>query len=271
MKKSLIILLILVSFAIKAQEIELEKNAVNTIIGKIDTRDLSCSSEIERAKIDFKSKETFYYIEPEGYPKIGANRHRPFLIELLQKKGVHFDISPEVEMQYVWHDNNGELYPVKTNCYYKASNELLNLKYGSHFIKDIEKTADSLYVVSRINEVFEYPDEVDDYYIIYPKAKEFLDQKIQIQQDFFENFKFPNGFIQSSDKRDFRAKTNFIIKKDSKIYNLKIEIEFKNSENKKFKDYIVRQLRSFIESANWKAAISSGVTVDCRFNINFYN
>lgn len=271
MKKSLTILLILFSFAIKAQEVESEKNAVNTILGKIDRRDLSCSSEIERAKIDFKSKETFYYIQPEGYLDIDANRHRPFLIELLKKRGIDFVVSPEVEMQYVWQENNGEQYQVKTNCYYKASNELLNLKYGSHFIKNIQKTADSLYVISKLNEVFAYPDEVDDYYIIYPKAKEFLDQKIQIQQDFFENFKLPNDFILSSDKRDFLAKTNFIIKRDSKIADLNIKIEFKNSENQKFQDYIVNQLRKFIENANWKAAVSSGVTVDCRFDINFYN
>lgn len=271
MKKSLTLLLILFSFVIKAQEIESKKDTINTILGKIDRRDLNCSSEIERAKIDFKSKETFYYIQPEGYLDIDANRHRPFLIDLLKKRGIDFVVSPEVEMQYVWHENNGEQYQVKTNCYYKASNELLNLKYGNHFIKNIEKTADSLYVISKLNEVFAYPDEVDDYYIIYPKAKEFLDQKIQIQKDIFENFKFPNDFIQSPDKRDFRAKTSFIIKRDSKIADLNIELEFKNSANQKFKDYIVNQLRTFIENSNWKAAVSSGVTVDCRFNINFYN
>ncbi|MBA4277282.1 hypothetical protein [Flavobacterium sp.] len=271
MKKSLSILLILLSFTIKAQEIESEKNTFNTIIGKIDRRDLNCSSEIERAKIDFKSKETFYYIQPEGYLKIGANRHHPFLIELLKKRGIDFVVSPEVEMQNVWYENNGELHQVKTNCYYKASNELLNLKYGSHFIKNIEKTADSLYVISKLKEVFTYPDEVDAYYIIYPKAKEFLDQKNQILKDFFENFKFPNGFIQSLDERDFLAKTSFIIKRDAKITDLNIEIEFKNSENQKFYDYIVSQLKRFIENANWKAAVSSGVTVDCRFKINFYN
>ncbi len=174
-------------------------------------------------------------------------------------------------MSSLWYESNGERYQLTTNCYCKASNELLNLKYGSHFIKNIQKTADSLYVISKLNEVFAYPNEADDYYIIYPKAKEFLDQKIQIQQDFFENFKFPNGFIQSSDKRDFRAKTNFIIKRDSKVSDLNIEIEFKNSKNQKFQEYIVNQLRKFIENANWKAAVSSGVTVDCRFNINFYN
>ncbi len=59
MRKSLTILFILFSFTIKAQEIESKKNAVHTLIGKTDRRDLSCSSQIERAKIDFKSKETF--------------------------------------------------------------------------------------------------------------------------------------------------------------------------------------------------------------------
>lgn len=270
MKKSLTILFILLNIAIKAQENPSDNNNVNTIIGEIDKRDLKCFSEIERAKIDFKSKETFYYIEPEGYLKIGANRHLPFLFELLKKRGIHFSNSPESEMSY-WYENNGERYQLGTNCYYKASIELLNIKYGSHFRQNIEKTADSLYVISKLNEVFTYPDEVDDYYIVYPKAKDFIDQKIQIQQDFFENFKFPKGFIQSSDKSDFRAKTNFIIKRDSKISDLNIEIEFKNSKNKRFQDYIVRQLRKFIKNANWKAAISSGVTVDCRFNINFYN
>ena len=270
MKKSLIILLVVLSFTTKAQQNISNKNTINTIIGNIDKRDADCSSEIERAKKDFKLRETLYYIIPEGYILHNATRHHPFLIDLLKKRGIHFLTSPETELS-LWDNSTGEMYQIATNCYYKASNELLNLKYGSHFIKNINKTADSLYVVSRLNDVFEYPNEVDSYNIIYPKAKDFLDQKNQILKDFFADFKFPSGFIQSSDNRDFMAKTNFIIKRDSKVSDLNIEIEFKNYENQKSQDYIVNQLRKFIENANWIAAISSGVIVDCRFNINFYN
>jgi hypothetical protein len=271
MKNALTILFIIFSFIIKAQNISSDKNSFNTIIGKIDKHALNCFSEIKRAKIDFKKKETFYYIEPEGYLDINANRHHPFLIELLQKKGINFAHSPEVEFISYYGEKLGEMFPKMSNCYYKTCNELLNQKYGSQFIKNINKTADSLYVISRINDVFEYPSEIDHYYIIYPKAKEFLEQKIEIQKDFFSNFKFPQGFIQSSEKRDFIAKTNFVIKKDSTISDVKIEIEFKNYENNKFSDDIVDQLRTFILNANWRAAVSSGVVVDCRFNINLYN
>lgn len=271
MKKSLIIVFTLFSFVIKAQQNKPNKNVVTTIIGEIDKRDLNCSSEIEKAKNDFKSKETFYDIKPEGYLTLKAKRHYPFLVELLKKKNIDFAESTEAELSSFWYESNGMRYQLKTNCHCKTYNELLNLKYGSHFIKDIQKTADSLYVINRLNSVFNYPEEIDDYFIVYPKAKDFFDQKVEIQKDFFANFKFPKGFIQGINKRDFFAKTDFLINRDTKISNINIDIEFTNSENQKFKDYITSQLREFIENANWNAAVSSGVKVDCRFNMNFYN
>lgn len=268
MKKTLTIVLIIYSYIIQAQE-QQDKNVINTIIGEIDKRDSNCLLEIENAKNDFKSKETYYYIEPEGY--LNTNRSHSFLQELLQKRGINFSHSKELELSSFWNESNEQRYHLRTNCYCKASNALLNIKYGIDFIQRTEKMADSLYVISRLNEVFNYPDDVDDYYIIYPKAKEFLDQKIEIQKDFLTKFKFPNGFIQSADKDNFRIKTEFVIQRNSKIYDLNIEVEFKNPQNQKFKDDIIRQTKKFIENANWKAAISKGVTVDCRFKMIFHN
>ncbi|MCD0466533.1 hypothetical protein [Flavobacterium sp. ENC] len=271
MKKSFLILVLIHCLAIAAQAQTLTKNAISTIIGIIDKRDLNCASEIERAKTDFKSKEVFYYIEPEGYPDSNHKRHFPFLSELLEKKGIQFSTSKELEIASFWMETANEKYPAITNCYYKASNELLDIKYGYQFTRKIEQTADSLYVISRINDIFDYPNEVDAYCMIYPKAADFLDQKIQIQKDFFSNFKFPAGFIHLTDKRDFIAKTMFIINRDDKVSDIRINIEFENPENQKFNTEIVNQLISFIENAKWKAAVSSGVKVNSSFKINFYN
>ena len=137
--------------------------------------------------------------------------------------------------------------------------------------KNITKTADSLYILSRIDKPFQYPYEVDHYCIIYPKATDFLEQKNQIQEDFFANFKFPNGFIQNTNQRDFLARTTFIIKRDAQISDISVEIEFTNPENKKFNKAITNELTKFIENTNWKAAVSNGIMVDCKFDINFYN
>ncbi|MFD2939982.1 hypothetical protein ACFS3A_08035 [Flavobacterium notoginsengisoli] len=221
--------------------------------------------------MDFKFQEIFYYIEGEGYLDIGYNRHHQYLKELLKERQVKFAYSNEPELSLYQIGNDSESYPAITNCYCKASNELLNLKYGRNFTKQIERTADSLYVMNRIEIPFEYPNGVDDYCLIYPNANEFLDQKMQIQKDFFTVFKFPNGFNKTSNQRDFFAKTNFIIKRDSKISDINIEIKFTNPENIKFSDSIINQLRKFIENANWKAAVSSGVIVNSKFDINFYN
>ncbi|MBS7255749.1 hypothetical protein [Flavobacterium branchiicola] len=201
---------------------------------------------------------------------MNSNRHHPILIDLLRKKGIHFAISPETDNSSYWYSNDTVFYHLTTNCYYKAFNELLNSKYGSNFTQKIERTADSLYVISRIDTPFEYPNGVDNYCKIYPKAEDFLDQKKEILYDFLKNFKFPKGFIQTS-SQDFFAKTNFIIKRNSKISALNIEIKFTNPENQKFKENIFTQIKMFIENANWQAAVSSGVKVDCLFNINFYN
>ncbi|KIO54816.1 hypothetical protein [Flavobacterium hibernum] len=270
MKKPLTIVLIIYSFIIQAQQ-QLDKNVVNTIIGEVDKRDSNCLTEIERAKNDFKSKETYYYIEPEGYLNMNTYRSHSFLQELLQKRRIDFSHSQELELSSFWNESNDQRYQLKTNCYCKASNELLNRKYGINFIEKTEKMADSLYVISRLNEVFNYPDDVDDYYIIYPKAKDFLNQKIEIQKDFFTKFKFPNTFIHSPNKDNFLIKTDFVIQRNSKISCLNIEVEFKNPQNQKFKDDIILQIKKFIENANWKAAMSSGVAVDCRFKMIFTN
>lgn len=254
-----------------AQVNNLDKNTINTIIGVIDKRDVNCKSEIERAKMDFRFQEIFYYIEPEGYLDSDSKRHHPYLNKLLKKRGIEFRESPETEFSLFHIGDDVESYPAITNCYYKASNELLNIKYGSNFTKDIEKTADSMYVMSRIDDPFQYPTGVDNYCLVYPKAKDFLDQKIQIRKDFFSNFKYPAGFMRLIYKRDFMAKTMFIINRDDKVSNIKINLEFENSENQKFYNDIVNQLIYFIENAKWQAAVSGGIKVNSSFEINFYN
>ncbi|MFH7013259.1 hypothetical protein ACHRV5_15450 [Flavobacterium sp. FlaQc-52] len=271
MKKSLLLLLLTHVFIINAQENKPNKNTLNTIIGQIDKRDLNCIAQIERAKKDFKSRETFYHISPEGYIDSNSNRHHPFLNELLKKKGIAFLDSDEEELSNFWRENDNQRFQLVTNCYCKASNELLNLKYGHNFTQKIQKTADSLYVISKLNDTFEYPYDVDDYCLIYPKAKEFLEQKNEIQKDFFALFKFPKHFIHSIDKPDFRAHTKFIIRRDDKISDIEIEIKFTNPENQKFSDYINSQLKNYIENADWKAATAAGVKVNSKFEMIFYN
>nr|WP_294932818.1 hypothetical protein [uncultured Flavobacterium sp.] len=264
-------LFIFYNLTIVAQQNKIDKKPVNAIIGMVDKRDNNCISEIDRAKKDFKSKEVYYNIMPNGYIDKDYNRSFPFLTELLKKKGIQFLTSPETDDDSYWIKTNNDSYQIKTNCYYKASNELLNIKYGANFTKNIEKTADSLYVMSRINDEFEYPDEVDDYCLIYPKANEFLNQKNEILKDFISNFKFSNGFVKSKNKRDFFAKTKFIIKRDNSVTNIVIDIKFLNIENQKFENDIITQLRNYIENANWNAAVASGIKINSSFEMNFYN
>lgn len=271
MKKLFIILFFTQIFLIKAQEKSLDKNSIQTIIGKIDKRDANCLSEIERAKMDFKHREVLYDIIPEGYLDSNYNRHYPYLKNLLKEKGIDFFASYELEYSSFYMSDGNNKYPLVTNCYCKTSNELLNLKYGTYFIKNIEKSADSLYVMSRIEIPFDYPFGVDNYCMIYPKAVDFLEQKIQIQKDFFSSFVFPQKFIQSNEKRDFIAKTQFRINRDNSISNLTVEIEFKNLKNKELYNLIAEQIIKFIKNAGWTAAVSNGIKVNSNFEINFYN
>lgn len=271
MKIVIILLLILNIHFAKSQENILNKNSIQTIIGVIDKRDVNCFSEIERAKIDFKYKETFYYVIPEGYINSNYNRHYSYLINLLKAKGINFSQSDNPEFSSFWNSNDENGYSLVTNCYSKASNELLNVKYGKNFTKNIERAADSLYVMSRIEIPFEYPHELDDYCMIYPKAADFLDQKTQIQKDFFSSFIFPEKFIQSNEKRDFFAKTKFTINRDNSVSNITVKIEFKNQKNEKFYNSIINQITNFIKHASWTAAVSNDIKVNSNFDINFYN
>jgi len=271
MKKLFLILFFTQIFLIKAQEKSLDKNSTQTIIGKIDKRDTNCLSEIERAKKDFKHHEVLYDIIPEGYLDSNYNRHYPYLKKLLKEKGIDFFESYEFESPSFFIPDGDNKYPLVTNCYRKTSNELLNLKYGTQFIKNIEKSADSLYVMSRIDIPFDYPFGVDNYCMIYPKARDFLEQKIQIQKDFFSSFIFPEKFIQSNEKKDFFAKTKFRINRDNSISNITVKIEFKNLKNKELYNLIAEQIIRFIKNADWTAAVSNDIKVNCNFEINFYN
>ncbi|WP_223711442.1 hypothetical protein [Flavobacterium potami] len=221
--------------------------------------------------MDFKNKEVLFNIIAEGYLDSNYNRHHPYLINLLKEKGINFSQSNHPEFSSFWSSDNENRYPLVTNCYCKASNELLNLKYGKNFIKNIERKADSLYVLSRIDTPFEYPFGVDDYCLIYPKAGDFLEQKIQIQKDFFSSFVFPKNFIQSNEKRDFRAKTKFTINRDNSTSNISVKIEFKNSKNEQFNNFLIDQITEFVKHANWQAAVSNGIKVNTNFEIIFHN
>ena len=134
---------------VKGQEKNLDKNSVQTIVGTIDKRDVNCLSEIKRAKVDFKNHEVFYELIPEGYLDNDYNRHYPHLIKLLQEKGI--DFCETYDFDPFWSSDDENRYRLIYNCYYKASNGLLNEKYGKNFITNITKTADSLYVMSRID------------------------------------------------------------------------------------------------------------------------
>jgi len=269
MKKLFTLLFIIQILFLKAQEKNLDKNSLQTIIGVIDKRDKNCLIEIKRAKIDFKTQEVLYELIPEGYLDSDYNRHYPQLILLLKEKGINFSESRDIGPY--WISDNETTYSLISNCYCKTSNELLKEKYGQNFIKNITKTADSLYVMSRIEIPFEYPYGVDNYCLIYPKAGDFLEQKIEIQKDFFSSFEFPKKFIQSNEKRDFYAKTKFTINRNNSISNITVKIEFKNSKNEEFDNFLSNQITEFVKHADWQAAVSDGIKVNSNFEIIFYN
>lgn len=269
MKKLFTVLFIIQILLVKAQEKNLDKNSVQTIIGVIDKRDTNCLTEIKRAKIDFKTQEVLYELIPEGYLDNDYNRHYPQLIRLLKEKGINFSEFRDLDPS--WISDNETTYPLLLNCYYKTSNELLKEKHGQNFIKNITKTADSLYVMSRIEIPFEYPYGVDNYCLIYPKAGDFLEQKIEIQKDFFSSFKFPKKFIQSNEKTDFYAKTKFTINRNNSISNITVKIEFKNSKNEEFNNFFINQITEFVKHADWQAAVSDGIKVNSNFEIIFHN
>jgi hypothetical protein len=271
MKKLFTLLFIIQILLVKAQEKKLDKNSVQTIIGVIDKRDTNCLTEIKQAKIDFKTQEIFYKLIPEGYLDSDYNRHYPQLIRLLKEKGIDFRQSNDTEFSSFWSSDDENRYPLITNCYCKTSNELLKEKYGQNFIKNITRTADSLYVMSRIEIPFEYPFGVDNYCLIYPKARDFLEQKIEIQKDFFSYFIFPEKFTQSDERRDFIAKAKFTINRDNSISNVIVKIEFKDKKNEQFYNSIVSQITEFIKHADWQAAVSNGIKVNSNFDINFHD
>jgi hypothetical protein len=248
-----------------------DTNKLKTIIGEVDSRDKECTSQIAKAEKDFKIKEVYFYIIPDGYLMPSASRHHIILAQLLKEKGIAFGSIND--MGIIWHIKGKETYPAKLTCYEEAHNKLLDLKYGEGFAKGIEKKADSLYVMSRINDVFKYPYEVDCYNhsqqdcLVYPKAKDFLEEKAQIKSDFKDSFKFPQGFLLKDNENEFTAHCSFVIRRGSGVSDINIDVGIHNPENVKFSENLEKQITAFITNANWKPATAAGITVNTHFEI----
>nr|WP_294936376.1 hypothetical protein [uncultured Flavobacterium sp.] len=232
-------------------------NNFTTIIGGVDKSDTKCLSEVNQAKSDFKKKEVYSYISG-GCTSLKSTRYHPEFKELLHEKNIEFRWESGPETETILKD--GKPYILNFSCYQRAMNKMIEKKYGADFILNLEKQADSLYVLRRTDEVFSYA-HIDDTLVVYVKSKAYRGMRTQINNDFLHDFKIPDGFLDTGEKNNFVSAVQFTIYKDGSISDFVIKTTFKNPGNNKFKAYFEKEIIAFLKGSQWKAATVHKITV----------
>ena len=119
-----------------------------TLIGKVDTRDNHCFSEIERAKKDFAEENRTYY----DYKGFGSKTRN---IDFFQKEIENLKMKYELVLVGCSSITlTTKTFIPRDNCYRSCMDKLVMDKYGKDFFDKLDSKSDSLYVLSNLDKVF---------------------------------------------------------------------------------------------------------------------
>lgn len=266
MNKTILILsfLILVSCKRKPETfIEKYRNSksdcLNTIIGKISTKDSGCLRQIDLAqeRIDKDSLTYYLYMSQLSY-----GRHLEELKKLLKPYG----IDCKIFLTSCIGQRKG-----RSNCYVDFMNETIKSKYKKGFIDSLEAIADRAYLNKNISKVFYSMDEYDET-IFYPNAKSIKTQREDVENDFFSTFKYPKDFDFKHIRYVGRSNVEFILYRNGEIKDLKIDTEFEQKNNDVFIPYFDNEIRKFVNKIKWLPRKQRGIKLNAGLGLWFpYN
>ncbi|WP_298309027.1 hypothetical protein [Flavobacterium sp.] len=237
-----------------------------TMIGKVDTRDSNCFSEIERAKKDFSNGNMTYY-DYKGYGS--RTRNIDFFQNEIEKLKIKYELVLVGCMSgtIVTHS-----FIPRDNCYRSCMDKLVNDKFGKDFFKKLDNKSDSLYVIENIRKgyVFNFS-ECDDNVIRYKKSlgKKYNQQFKDIDKELDSLITYPKDFKYKNEKYYSWSTCSFVINEDGSISKLKLETTFQNKYNYRFQKYFEDKIKNFVLSSNWVPAMSHGIVVKSEWDVNF--
>lgn len=234
------------SFLLKAKNSVLD--SIETILGEISTKDINCLKSIDSAQEKIEKDSLTYYVIPVG----SYYRYLDELKKLLKPHGIDCEV---LSTSCIVHDKE------RRYCYEEYMNQTVKNKFKKGFLDSLEVKADRIYINKNIDKVFSVLDTYDKT-IFYPKAKSVETQDDDVIEDFFANFKYPEGFIFKHDYYIGRSNVEFNLFKDGTIRNLTIETKFENSNNNKYIPYLENRIKQFILETKWVARKQRGITVN---------
>lgn len=244
----------------KKQETYVEKyrnsklDSLETIIGKIATRDTACLKQIDSAEKKIRQDRLIYYLY---MTEMSYGRNLEELKTLLKPYG----IGCELFLTSCLYSGDGRRY-----CYVDYMNQTIKNKFKKGFIDSLEVKADRIYLTKNIDRVYNAMDQYDET-IFYPKAKSAESQREDTGKEFFSTFKYPKDFSFKHDKYIGRSIVEFILYRNGKIKNLKIETEFEQKINNRFIPYFDNEIKTFVSKTKWIPRKQRGISVNGRLSL----
>jgi hypothetical protein len=233
-----------------------ELDSIESIIGKISTKDTACLKEIDYAKQIIKKDSLIYnlYMTQMSY---GRN------LEEFQKLLKPYGIGCEILLTSCIGHGKGRSY-----CCTDYINQTIKNKFKKGFIDSLEIKADRIYLTKNINLVFQNMDEYDKT-IFYPNAKSVQSQRDDVEKDFLSTFKFPKGFDYKHKRYIGRSSVKFILYRNGMFKDVIINTEFEQKTNNKFIPYFDNEIKKYVKQIKWIPRKQRGITVNGELGLWF--
>jgi hypothetical protein len=154
-------------------------------------------------------------------------------------------------------------------CYQDVMRKEISKRYGSNFIDSLKSLVEKEFVLSNVDYVFDMQD--CDRNSIYQDKMNFKDFFHETDIDLKKIFIYPKGYKFKNEEYFSYTNIDFVLTKEGKISNLKVESTFQNSENLKYKSYFENFIKNFIKQKRWTPAKSSGIVVNANFRTVFFH
>lgn len=140
-------------------------------------------------------------------------------------------------------------------CYHDYMNEMISTKFGNKFIDSLFYTADSIYILKNLDNLFEAHELDTEPRFPGDTADENSNFNPGLQIEFNKRVSYPIGYVKKSKENQF-AFANFTIEIDrfGKAKIKEFYFQFDNEANYKFEKNLTKIFEPLIVNTTWVAA-----------------
>jgi hypothetical protein len=256
--KYITIFLLLLCLASCKKELEDKKNikVSSKNLNMNEQSKINCSNAEKQAVKDIAQNKIIYI---KNLGMFGYLRSEKEIREILKKYEIDFKIgSPGSCLSHV---SDGEY------CYAKIMEKEIIKRYGEKFIDSVQICADKKFISNNPNQIFSVKecDEVETY----PNPKNGKDFWEKPTKEFNSIFIYPKNYTKCKEEYDNLMDAKFILYKNGKVDSIKVESEFVNSKNNKYKKLFEEKTIEYIKSKKWIPLKRFGIPVNSLIELTF--